>query len=588
MNNSLKVVVPNQFGTTERTVLWVSELPDTVSEKEIEIFFSDYKENILVIQIHRSGRHIDQFAPKSINATVIFRDHSLADEARKSLNLRKLRGKTVRIMWHEKDNRERYNNMGNLFVKYIPADVKPREFYEKFSDFGDIVSAKLCEDEDGNHLGYGYVNYYSKESAENAIENLNDKEVWVGQKLEVANFQRKNERHHSLTANKNLYVKNIPQNYTEENVKSLFNKYGTVTWTKVYHDEQGRKSAIVSYDNELSANMAKELNASNIQGYELYVDTLQKKTDRRRILSSKIIDNNHKLNSQYKNSNLHIRNLPSDLTEEVLHEVFSKFGEIKSVKLPKVLLTTKVMGQFKDYLMNKGFGYVCYLDPECAMAAKEELSGKIFPGYENWKRPMLIDIFMPKYERNQMMNRLNTDPTGRQIPLFNPNGMPLSMPLNMHPNYARQVRMQGPSIHSNELKKGNRGQHKFDNLINNSSNNIISSKVPITSIPSNVNSTNVTPILTPAVKIEDPDLKYLQSLEEEGAKRDYLGEFLFRKIENHPLILNNNHTIDTIGKITGMILGIEDINEIIDITTNHENMTLRISEAINLIETQSS
>jgi polyadenylate-binding protein len=579
MNKSLKVVVPNQFGTTERTVLFVSELPDSVSEKDIEIFFGDYKENILVIQMHRSGRQMDHFAPKNQNATVIFRDHSVADEARRGLNLRKLRGKTLRIMWHEKDNRDRYNNMGNLFVKYVPSDVKSREFYEKFSEFGDIVSAKLCEDEEGNHLGYGYVNYYSKESAEKAIKNLNEKEVWAGLKLEVAHFQRKNERLQSMSVNKNLYVKNLPHEYNEESVKSLFCKYGTVTWTKVYLDEQGRKSAIVSYDNEQSANMAKELNGSNIQGNELYVDTLQKKTDRRRILTSKIIDNNHKLNSQFKDCNLHIRNLPTDLTEEALFDAFSKYGEIKSVKLPKVLLTTKVMGQFKEYLINKGFGYVCYVDQESAKVAREELSGKIFPGFENWKRPMLIDFFMPKYERNQMLNKLNQDPTGRQLPPFNQQGMPFTMPINMHPNMALQhVKMHGAPMQHKDFKKGNRYQNKIDNALN-YDNSAVVSQVPIT---------QVTPVATPVVKIEDPDVKYLQSLDDEGAKRDYLGEFLFRKIENHPLILNNNHTIDTIGKITGMILGIEDINEIIDITTNHENLTVRISEAINLIETQAA
>jgi RNA recognition motif-containing protein len=571
MNNSLKVVVPNQSGTTERNVLWVSELPDTITEKDIEIFFGDYKDNVIVIQIYRSGRVIDYFAPKSLNATIIFRDNSVADEARRGLNMRKLRGKTIRIMWHEKDNRERYNNMGNLFVKYVPGEVKPREFYEKFADFGDIVSAKLCEDEEGIHLGYGYVNYYNKESADNAIQALNDKEVWPGQVLEVAHFQKKNERLQSLSVNKNLYVKNLPVEFNEENVKSFFVKYGTVTWTKVYLDEQNRKSAIVSYDNESSANMAKELNGFNLLGNELYVDTLQKRTDRKRILSSKINDNNYRLNSQFKNCNLHIRNLPYEITEEALHEVFSKFGEIKSVKIPKMLLTTKVMGQFKEYLMNKGFGYVCYFDQESTRAAKEELNGKIFPGYENWKRPMLIDLFMPKYERNQILNRLNQDPTGKEMPFMNQFGArQFAMPFNMNPQMAKGVRVNMHQTQQNNFKRGPRNQAQVEQITENLNT------TPIVN--------NLTYPIPATLKVDDPDIKYLHSLEDESAKRDYLGEFLFRKIENNPLILNNNHTIDTIGKITGMILGIEEISEIVDITLNHENLTLRISEAINLID----
>ena len=41
--------------------------------------------------------------------------------------------------------------------------------------------------------------------------------------------------------------------------------------------------------------------------------------------------------------------------------------------------------------------------------------------------------------------------------------------------------------------------------------------------------------------------------------------------------------MDHIGKITGMILGIEDVNEIIDICKNTDHLTSRIIEALNLL-----
>jgi hypothetical protein len=48
----------------------------------------------------------------------------------------------------------------------------------------------------------------------------------------------------------------------------------------------------------------------------------------------------------------------------------------------------------------------------------------------------------------------------------------------------------------------------------------------------------------------------------------------------------HNFTIDIIGKITGMILGIEDINEIADICKNNSNLTSRIKEALDLLRFQ--
>ncbi len=92
----------------------------------------------------------------SLTATVIFKDYLLVDKARIDLNMRKIKGKTTRNMWHERDNSYRSNIMVNIFVKNIPFNVKPRDVYKYFIQFGDIVSVKLNEDDDGNHLGYGY------------------------------------------------------------------------------------------------------------------------------------------------------------------------------------------------------------------------------------------------------------------------------------------------------------------------------------------------------------------------------------------------------------------------------------------------
>jgi polyadenylate-binding protein len=576
MNNQFQVVVPhNQSGETGRTVLWVSELPENITEMDLEQFFQDYKESILVIQINRGRGMMDSFVPRSLTATVIFKDHKRADDARRGLNLRKLRGKTIRIMWHEKDNSQRYNNQGNLFIKNIALDVKPREFYEQFLQFGDILSAKVCEDEEGNHNGYGYVSYYSPESADRAIQALDEKEVW-SQIVEVKRFQKKNERLNALITNKNIYVKNLPLNYTEIDVKNLFLKFGNITWAKNMIDNKGRKSAIVAFDSEDSTKHAIEgMKNFTLDGNELYVETLMKKSDRKKLLSSRINDSNWKLNTQFKNCNLHIRNLPYDVNEEYLHQVFSKYGEIKSVKIPKYILVTKVANEFKEQEMSKGFGYVCFTEQENAKKAIEELNGKILPNYENWKRPLLIDIFMPKHERNQFFSRFQQqyNQTGKQqLPILNPiispygRGSNFNMNLQFHPNLMKHIR------HPQMVQPG-----------------VPTSFHPhMKSKPQQIFVQHRQPQNVPAIKSEDPDVKYLESLEDESAKRDYLGEFIFKKIENHPYAQSHNFTIDTIGKITGMILGIDDLNEIVDITLNHDNLTARITEALTLLEGQSA
>ena len=79
-------------------------------------------------------------------------------------------------------------------------------------------------------------------------------------------------------------------------------------------------------------------------------------------------------------------------------------------------------------------------------------------------------------------------------------------------------------------------------------------------------------------------MNYLNSLDNEDAKRDYLGEQIFKAIENSSVAINNKMDYDTIGKITGMIIGIPDINEVIDIFKSESALDSRIKEGLDLIK----
>ena len=88
----------------------------------------------------------------------------------------------------------------------------------------------------------------------------------------------------------------------------------------------------------------------------------------------------------------------------------------------------------------------------------------------------------------------------------------------------------------------------------------------------------------PDISKWNPDLDYLNNLANINDKKDYLGEYLFIKIEHHPITQKQNLGIETIVKITGMILDIEDIEEIYNITINNNSIGERIEEALSLLE----
>jgi polyadenylate-binding protein len=555
-------------------VLFISELPDKIVDSELQDFFADYKNDIHMMQIDRNQKMYDLFNTRKPKATIIFKTHEKAEEARNKLNMRKLKGKALNIMWHERDNSIRYNNKANIFVKGISQNANPREIYELFAKYGEIISAKICENEDGDLLGYGYINYYNLESAENAIANLN-KTKFKDSELEVEHFQKKNERLQVPQENTSIYIKNIPNSYSKiDGLKKIFSKFGKIDFAKVFQDSNERPYAIIVYSDAESANKAKEeMNDKQLDEKEeikLYVDLLQKKSERKRMLTTKIGDINNKLNQEYKNCNLYIKNLPYDLTEEKLKEIFSACGEVKSVKIEKFILQTKIHNEFVEKEESKGFGYVCFTSEEAAKKAKDEYNNKTLPGFENSKRPIIINNFMPKNERKQMLNKIQTSqnqnysygmpgPIPGMPPYMYPPMFPRPMQNRQHkgnyrkpvqPSQQMQQQMQPPMQQISNQMPPSQGQ----NISNN--------------------------------KEDEPNLDYLKSLDNIEAQKDYLGEYLFKKIEQHPIAHSRSLTVDIISRITGMILGIGDIKEIYDITVNNEAITARINEALSLLDSQ--
>ena len=98
-----------------------------------------------------------------------------------------------------------------------------------------------------------------------------------------------------------------------------------------------------------------------------------------------------------QNNRLFVGNLSYDWTtnelEEALRELFSEFGEVKEVHLPK----------FPDSGKHKGIAFITMGTAEQAEAAKEALEGQLFgPDGDDADnaRPLHVDAARPRENRN--------------------------------------------------------------------------------------------------------------------------------------------------------------------------------------------
>jgi polyadenylate-binding protein len=557
----------------EKTMLYLTDLPFGIGIPDIHEFLSNYLDKIILINPDQNPRNKNNRKPLAIK--VLFKDYESANKCRTEMNLRKLRGKSIRIMWDERDVTIRYNTKNNLFIKGIPKNITPREVYEYFLQFGDISSCKICEDEFGNHNGYGYITYYKIEDAQKAIDESKDKKIFDSNNIEISPFQKRNERIINSYDNRKIYINNIPEKYTREDLEKLCNEYGKVEDCNIFIDKICKNFGIVQFSSENEAKEAlNKLNGKEIDGNILTSKIFQTKYEHKQYLEN----STKRINEQNINCNLHIKNIPLTVKEEDLTKIFTKYGNVISARIEKSKVEKKEeKGKFE--IVSKGFGYISFDKPESAKNAMEDLDGKFLPGFESWSKPLIIELFMTKKERqlveNTEMNNMNYF-----MPQNNLGPYQYSFPYYSYPQ-TNQWLPQQFNNYSNNYSYGykrnyNRGGNKNNYRIYRNNNfrgkkNYNNRQQYNNEIEEEKNKNKI-------------DLTEYHNLESEQDKKDFLGEKIFKAIGDSAIASEKKIDMETIGKITGMIIELPDKKEIIEILENPAILRNRIEEALNLLE----
>lgn len=122
---------------------------------------------------------------------------------------------------------------GKIYIKNLERSIDNKAVYETFSVFGNILNCNVAKDEEGNSRGYGFVHFDSEEAARAAIEKVNGM-LCNNQKVHVVKFiPRRDREQEKATHFKNLYVKNLSEEFTEQHLREMFEPYGRITSHKV-------------------------------------------------------------------------------------------------------------------------------------------------------------------------------------------------------------------------------------------------------------------------------------------------------------------------------------------------------------------
>ncbi|KAJ4848048.1 hypothetical protein Tsubulata_044383 [Turnera subulata] len=370
------VVFPNSS-------LYVGDLDQNVNENQLYELFSPVSQ-VVSIRVCR-----DQVRRSSLRyAYVNFANPQDAAKALEVLNFTPVNGKPIRIMFSHRDPSIRKSGHGNVFIKNLDSSIDSKALHDTFSSFGTVLSCKVVVDDNGRSKGRGFVQFEKEQDAHSAIKQLNgmllnDKEVCV------APFVHRHERiqAHETPKFTNLFVKNLSEATTDEDLKNTFSAYGDITSAVVMKDQNG-KSRCFGFVNFLNpdaaaAAAAEKLNGCTFNDKVWYVGRAQRKADREAELKAKFEQEKMSRYEKLKGANLYLKNIDDDVNDDKLKELFSEFGTITSCKV-----------MLDQHGRSKGSGFVAFSTPEEASRALFEMNGKMIG-----KKPLYVAVAQRKEER---------------------------------------------------------------------------------------------------------------------------------------------------------------------------------------------
>jgi polyadenylate-binding protein len=367
-------------GDQQQNLIYLYDLPrDETDSRKIAIAFKE-RAGILLETKPQIKKNI---TTPFYQAIVSIKDPIAFNKACEAMRYFEIEGKPCRALQFDKkllgSNKEKLVSH-NVFVRGVPKDLKHSDLQRKFEKVGKIKSLKVSLNSDHTSRGYGFICFEEEANATKALEFTKNDQECVAVK-----FEPKDRRQLRKLIN-NVYVKNIPLDKSDAEIKALFAAFGNIKSLVLLKNDIGQYG-FVCYDDPkgLNKEYGPECAQKAIDGLhgkemggelKLYVRHAMKKTDRE--LEKKRDTLRYKTSK--KRCNLYVKNFPNTWTTDDLQNLFKQFGAIENIKLEK--------GR------NGSFAFVCFKQPDSAAVAKQTLNNSTYDG-----RPLMINHYEIKEQR---------------------------------------------------------------------------------------------------------------------------------------------------------------------------------------------
>ncbi|KAK7362663.1 hypothetical protein VNO77_04782 [Canavalia gladiata] len=272
-----------------------------------------------------------------------------------------------------------------------------------FAHTGEVLSAKVIRNKQtGQSEGYGFVEFYSRATAEKVLQNYNGTmmpNTDQAFRLNWATFSA-GDRRSDATSDLSIFVGDLAIDVTDAMLQETFaGRYSSIKGAKVVIDSNTGRSKGYGFvrfgdENERTRAMT-EMNGvyCSSRPMRIGVATPKKTYGYQQQYSSQavVLAGGHSSNGAVpqgsqpegdsNNTTIFVGGLDSDISDEDLRQPFLQFGEVVSVKIP----------------VGKGCGFVQFADRKNAEEAIQALNGTVIgkqtvrlswgrsPGNKHWR-----------------------------------------------------------------------------------------------------------------------------------------------------------------------------------------------------------
>lgn len=279
-----------------------------------------------------------------------------------------------------------FDSEANVIVRNMPKELDQSKLHAIFNGFGTIISCKVEVNKDGSSRGFGYVQFSNKEDAAKSIASLNGTKQ-MDKEIQVLVHSKKVDREATGEHFTNLFVKNIPENMTEAELTDIFAEFGEITSVKV--KGSGSDVGFVMFkDHESAAKAIEALNQKKqINGKVIFVSKHISKAEN---LSFQTVPPISQAMKETFKSNIYVRFIPKDVTEDEFREKMTKAGVITSLKLKdhEQVINGETFVGYK-------IGYVCYEAVGQAQKCIQMFDSTNVFGY---KKTLKVDFWQSRFD----------------------------------------------------------------------------------------------------------------------------------------------------------------------------------------------